>query len=582
MWEQPNQALREQFAEAVRIRMAAYSSTIVKTTDNSYRNSGQLNNPVINIETRRRLNKATNGLWETKPTYSAKTTFTRTQKSTGFLIGIASVICAILTPDLWFIGILAIFSTIYLGCVLLRGLIIACFSGCTEPPTPAEFAAIDENDLPDYSVLVALYKEANQVRRLTKSLDSLIWPKSKLDIKLVCEAIDHETISAIQALKLPSHFELVIVPDVMPRTKPKALNYALSACRGEYLVLYDAEDSPNPFQLLEAHQNFKRHDPSVACLQAPLLIHNHNQSWLTGLFALEYCTLFRGILPVLARWKMPLPLGGTSNHFKTAILKTVGGWDPYNVTEDADLGLRLGREGFRSHVISLPTWEEAPPDLKNWIPQRTRWLKGWMQTILVHSRNPTTLISDIGLPAFLTFHFLMTSIVLSSLLHPIFLTLFLIQLMDPWSLLHSTGDMVLLVSVFIMVGGYSTYGAMAYMLVEASRMNKLKIWIPVIPIYWLLIALAGWRAAIQLVTHPHYWEKTKHGLANSSSDITLMDKRDCSTENMVSQIPFVEEPDEVKNNSPNDTVCGVDSSNVDSSDTRYGLRGMPECCSSWG
>ena len=467
------------------------------------------------------LHQAIYGLYSQSPHFSAARTTTTGQKAAMVAAALLIAWSAMADPLRLQWTAIWLCTAIYLGCVLFRGLILA---GYRSPRPPMDPAADPSDELPLYTILVALYREANQVGQLCANLKAIQWPETRLEIKLICETVDGETIAALRALELPAHFEIVLVPNAQPRTKPKALNFALQRCRGKYLVLYDAEDHPDPYQLLEAYQTFSRHDPSLACLQAPLLIHNHRQSWLTGLFALEYCTLFMGILPVLAAWRVPLPLGGTSNHFKTDILKKVGGWDPFNVTEDADLGLRLARYGYRSDVLRRPTWEEAPPTINHWLPQRTRWLKGWMQTILVHSRDPLKLAGEIGWRSFLTFHLLMTSIVLSSLLHPLFLLVLGLQLFNPAALLHATGGVGLALSIFIMVGGYTTYAAMAHMVLDQTRMHGLKKWIGLIPVYWLLIALAGWRAAAQLIIRPHYWEKTKHGLANPQSDTTL--KRD--------------------------------------------------------
>jgi len=207
-----------------------------------------------------------------------------------------------------------------------------------------------KDGLPCYTVMVALYREAAVAEQPIASLVRLDWPPSLLDIKLVCEADDQETIAALKALKPARYFEIVEVPLAAPRTKPKALTYALAAARGEFLAVYDAEDRPHPQQLREAHARFRASPPELACLQAPLIITNARDSWISALFSLEYSGLFRGLLPMLARREMPLPLGGTSNHFRTDALRKAGGWDPFNVTEDADLGFRLDRLGTVSLI----------------------------------------------------------------------------------------------------------------------------------------------------------------------------------------------------------------------------------------
>lgn len=457
------------------------------------------------------LNQSIHNLSNTLPHYSAKNTFS-TWQLIALLLSFLTMGWLIYTNNQNALLVcMMLLSVFYTASILLRGLLLASFT----PASHLTKEVIPTNDdlLPTYSVLVALYKEANQVEALTQSLWQLDWPKHKLDIKLICEADDYETIEAILDAKLPPCFELVQVTPAYPRTKPKALNYALPLCRGEYLVLYDAEDQPSPGQLKEAYAKFLTEDEKLACLQAPLHIHNHHQTWLSAMFAIEYITLFSGILPVLAKWNVPIPLGGTSNHFKTKILKNIGAWDPYNVTEDADLGVRLFREGYRCSTITQPTYEEAPPEFIPWIKQRTRWLKGWMQTVLVHSRNPLHCLSDMGLKNMLAFHLLLTSIIISALIHPLFLGIIIWQLISLGTPAAGGVDVLLVAtSVFNLVGGYTTYGLLAYAVLKTSRYNSFSRLLFTFPFYWLLISLAGWRAFVHLIVKPHEWEKTPHGL----------------------------------------------------------------------
>jgi cellulose synthase/poly-beta-1,6-N-acetylglucosamine synthase-like glycosyltransferase len=244
--------------------------------------------------------------------------------------------------------------------------------------SPPRLESIPADTLPFYSVLVALHREATVVPQLVEALRRIDWPKSKLEVKLVCEADDRQTLDAIAAKRLPPHFEVVHVPPSLPRTKPKALNFAVPLIKGDFVVLYDAEDRPHPLQLREAWLRFKHGAKTLACVQAPLEISNGTKGVIPLLFAFEYAALFRGLLPWLSGRRMILPLGGTSNHFRVSALKAVGCWDPHNVTEDADLGMRLVRFGYSSETISLPTLEDAPEAWSIWLPQRTRWFKGWM------------------------------------------------------------------------------------------------------------------------------------------------------------------------------------------------------------
>ena len=119
----------------------------------------------------------------------------------------------------------------------------------------------------------------------------------------------------------------------------------------------------------------------LGCRQARLNIYNSRTSWLTRQFTIEYTALFDCILPTLERFELPVPLGGTSNHFRRDVLDAVVGWDPYNVHEDADPGIRLARAGWHVGILGSTTWEEAPPTFRIWLGQRKRWLKGWMRPV---------------------------------------------------------------------------------------------------------------------------------------------------------------------------------------------------------
>ncbi|MCB1510114.1 MAG: glycosyltransferase, partial [Hyphomicrobiaceae bacterium] len=246
-------------------------------------------------------------------------------------------------------------------------------------------AKVRDQTLPVYSVLVPLFREAEVLPGLVRALYRLDYPPEKLDILIILEAVDAETLAVAKSLGLPGHFRIVIVPDGAPRTKPKALNFALRFARGAFVTVFDAEDVPEPTQLLDAVDAFRRaRGRRLGCVQARLNIYNHRSSWLAAQFTLEYSALFDGMLPALQRLRLPIPLGGTSNHFPRSILDELGGWDPFNVTEDADLGIRLARAGYEIEMLASTTWEEAPATIRDWLPQRTRWLKGWMQTYLVH------------------------------------------------------------------------------------------------------------------------------------------------------------------------------------------------------
>lgn len=366
------------------------------------------------------------------------------------------------------------------------------------------------HDLPVYTVLVPLYKEAGIVRQLIQALSALNWPVAKLDIKLICEADDSETLAALSRHKLPAQFEVLKVPSIGPRTKPKALNYALQFARGEYLVVYDAEDRPHRDQLLEAWQAFRRGGSDLACLQAPLVIGNFSCNYLTRYFSFEYAGLFRGLLPWLSRRGAVMPLGGTSNHLRRKVLQKVGGWDSYNVTEDADLGMRLARFGYRVDVINRPTTEDAPENYKDWKTQRTRWFKGWMQTWLVHMRSPVQTCRQLGAARFSLYLLYTTGLLLSALLHPFMLVSLIWGVALTISGYHDQS--VVAAISFNGLNLLTAYLSFHLLCQKTLRYEEKRRYFYLwgVPLYWLLLSVASWRAFYQMFTAPHHWEKTPH------------------------------------------------------------------------
>jgi cellulose synthase/poly-beta-1,6-N-acetylglucosamine synthase-like glycosyltransferase len=360
---------------------------------------------------------------------------------------------------------------------------------------------------------VPLRDEAAVVPELVEALRRLNWPRSRLDVKILLEADDRATIAAARRAATEPWCELIIVPPVGPRTKPKALAFALPLCRGEFVTVYDAEDRPNPLQLREAFAVFRRSPADLVCLQSPLVIDNRTPNWLSRSFAVEYAALFDALLPVLARWRMPLPLGGTSNHFRHAALMKAGGWDPFNVTEDADLGVRLARLGYRCATLELPTLEDAPTSLGTWRRQRTRWFKGWMQTWLVHTRHPIRLARELGPIGFLGFNLVSTGLIVSSLVYPLYLFLLLTARVDP---LHFWGDggplaaSLFGLNLFNLGAAYIAMGLLGYRALRLRGKQRDAGAILLLPLYWLVASFASYRAVFQLLTKPFVWEKTPH------------------------------------------------------------------------
>lgn len=323
------------------------------------------------------------------------------------------------------------------------------------------------------------------------------------------ETASPRTIKAVEQELDYLPFTLVKVPDGLPRTKPKAINFALPLARGEHVVVYDAEDIPHPNQLRMAATLFAQ-QPEIDCFQAELLIDNSGENALASLFATEYAAQFGLIMPALAEFDMPMPLGGTSNHFRISSLRHVGGWDSFNVTEDADLGMRLARIGMRCAILPSATREEAPIDIWPWVKQRTRWMKGWMQTLLVHSSQLRLLQLQLGWRDFLFFYLYIGGMVFAAPMHGIFLVKFTCEA------LYYQGDLPARLAhawpYFIVLS--MTYGsALISGILGLIRVRKplLIIYQLLLPFYWILTSIAALRAAWQLAVDPFSWEKTTHG-----------------------------------------------------------------------
>ncbi len=395
--------------------------------------------------------------------------------------------------------------------------------------TPAEVGALQPAELPVFTVLVPLYKEANIVGRLLTALGKLDYPADKLDIKLLVEVDDIETAAACRRIGLPAHIELLVVPDGTPRTKPRACNYGLEKARGDLLVIFDAEDRPDPDQLRKAVLAFRRVPAEVVCLQAKLNYFNARQNWLTCFFALEYTVWFELFLPGLHRIHAPIPLGGTSNHFRVEPLRRLGGWDPYNVTEDCDLGIRLARCGFRTMILDSTTWEEANSHFWNWVRQRSRWVKGYLQTHWVHTRGAGEPWRDLGVRGSLGFLFTVGGQVLTQLLNPFYWLILAAWCVWQWRLVYFDlaphGGYTLWSKVSWVFFGLTLLLVAAnllFILINAAACIRRRWWflLPyalLSPIYWAMISLAAWKGVLQLAWNPFYWEKTVHGLDDADA-----------------------------------------------------------------
>jgi cellulose synthase/poly-beta-1,6-N-acetylglucosamine synthase-like glycosyltransferase len=461
--------------------------------------------------------RAVHELAELNPELSAKQVFTPGQIVFGYVLLTTLLLGLALSPIATLVALNVIMSVFYLGNFVFKSILVfvgGARASDTDDIIAIEARALSDEELPVFTVLVPMYKEPAMLPMLAQSLRELDYPLGKLDIKLVLEASDVETIEVASKLGLEGVFEVIRVPPSHPQTKPKACNFALQFARGEFLVIYDAEDRPEPDQLRKVVATFRQSPPNTACLQCRLSYFNSDENWLTRMFTLDYALWFDQMLPGLERLEVPIPLGGTSNHFKIEVLRELHGWDPFNVTEDADLGIRLTQKGYRVGVVDSTTFEEASCHAGNWIRQRSRWMKGYMQTFLVHTRRPLHLTRTIGPLGFIGFVFFIGGTVLSGLFNPIFWLLYVGWLAAAFSGLEAVFPKPLLfLSLFNLLAGN---GALVFLNMLAPIRRG---WLDLIPYsltspgYWVMISVAAYRGFWQLLSNPFYWEKTQHGVS---------------------------------------------------------------------
>jgi cellulose synthase/poly-beta-1,6-N-acetylglucosamine synthase-like glycosyltransferase len=386
-----------------------------------------------------------------------------------------------------------------------------------EVVTKEEVKAVKNDTLPVYTILLPVYKEDKLIRKLIWNLRSLDYPRGKLDVKLLIEEDDDKTLNAVRNLDFPANFETIVVPFHMPKTKPKACNYGLFFCKGIYLTIYDAEDVPDSDQLKKVVSLFRKLPKDYVVLQGALNYFNKNENLLTRMFTLEYSYWFDYMLPGLQSLDVPIPLGGTSNHFKLDKLKELGGWDPFNVTEDADLGVRVFEKRYKVGVVNSTTLEEANNEPFNWIRQRSRWIKGYMQTLLVHMRNPVRLVNKIGWRGFFGFNFFVGFTPITFLLYPVLLGFYIIYIIfDLQTVRVLFPDWVLYISIFNFVAGNTLMIYVNMLAVFKRRFYELILFALVNPFYWLMHSIAAYKGLWQLIYKPFYWEKTNHGLTKMS------------------------------------------------------------------
>ncbi len=431
----------------------------------------------------------------------------------------AMMLALFLTP-LWTITVamLLVFITLAMSTTLKLAALIAQMSRISESPPEGHSPPRPPFPLPKVSVLVPLFKEENITEKLIQRLSVLTYPKSLLEVVLVLEAHDTVTRDTIKRTKLPSWMNVIEVPSAGDlTTKPRALNYALDFCQGSVIGVWDAEDAPEPDQIEKIVTRFQDAPKNVACLQGVLDYYNPRTNWLSRCFAIEYATWWRMVLPGIGRLGLVLPLGGTTLFFRREILKELCGWDAHNVTEDADLGVRLARHGYVTELVPTVTYEEANCRAWPWVKQRSRWLKGFLITWLVHMRTPRALLKDLGLVRFLgvqtllfatfaqfTFAPLLWSfwVTLAGFKHPVALTL---------------GDPTALFMAWFFFASAVLNLTISMLAVSRKEHRHLMLYVLTLPLYFPMAAISAYKALKEMVLEPFYWDKTQHGITSETN-----------------------------------------------------------------
>lgn len=461
------------------------------------------------------IDRAVHGLFYMNPEYSASLVFSKGQVIIMGILLYASLIWIYYDAISYFVFLIFLVQVFYVFAILFK-LVISLAGTKSEMQqfvTEEEVKNLSDKDLPVYTVLVPVYKEPEVISILINSLKKMDYPQNKLDVILLLEEDDKETYEAAKAQNPPANWRFIIVPPSLPKTKPKACNYGLFFARGKYLTIYDAEDIPEPDQLKKAVIAFKKGGDDYICFQAALNYFNKDENFLTKMFTLEYSYWFDYLLPGLYNLKLPIPLGGTSNHFHVEKLREIGAWDPFNTTEDADLGVRAFARNYKVGVINSTTYEEANARVKNWIKQRSRWIKGYMQTWLVHARNSRRLYKSVGLRGFIAFHLLIGGTPFTFLVNPIMWFIFIFWLLTQTKAIDVFfPPAVLYLSLFNLLFGNFLGIYLNMLAVFRRKYYELLPYALLNPIYWMLHSIASYKALYELFTKPFYWQKTQHGI----------------------------------------------------------------------
>jgi cellulose synthase/poly-beta-1,6-N-acetylglucosamine synthase-like glycosyltransferase len=448
---------------------------------------------------------------------SALQVITSSQLTVLALLGVCWMAGLLLLHIVVFTITLSILTTLYIFGFITSGILATkSFSGISgEHIDEGDITALDELGVewPTYTVLCPLYKETAIVPQFVEAMKSLDYPAEKLQVLFLTEENDSETRAALYSMRLPAGFTVLTVPKGSPQTKPRACNFGLLQAKGQFIVIFDAEDKPEPYQLKKAVLAFANLGSEIACVQAKLNYYNTRQNLLTRWFTAEYSTWFDIMLPGLQQSSFSLPLGGTSNHFRTEVLRALGGWDAFNVTEDCDLGLRISQYGLKTAVLDSTTYEEATSRVKTWLFQRSRWIKGYLQTYLVHMRHPLQMLQQKHLRKFISLQIIVGAWTVVLLINPLMWALTLIYiLLRPvhlYSLLFP--GPILYMGAFCLIFGNFFYVYVHLIGCVRRKEHDLIKWVLLIPLYWVMMSISAYIAFYQLLVKPHYWEKTQHG-----------------------------------------------------------------------
>ncbi|MCW3781292.1 glycosyltransferase [Defluviimonas salinarum] len=431
---------------------------------------------------------------------------------------LAALACGTLAAPAATFALLTLWAVISLASG--TGLKLACFlSEYRARPAPLPASRPGPERLPVVSVMVPLFRENDIAPRIIRRIGRIDYPKELLDILLVVEEDDHQTQEALAQRDLPRWMRVIVVPNGTVRTKPRALNYALDFCRGAIVGVWDAEDAPEPGQIRKVVRGFHDHGPEVACLQGILDFYDVRHNWLTRCFTIEYAAWFRAVLPGLARLGFVVPLGGTTLFFRREAIETLGGWDAHNVTEDADLGLRLARRGYRTEMIDAVTEEEPNARVRTWIRQRSRWQKGYAMTWASHMRDPARLWRDLGARRFWGVQILFLGSLSHSLMAPVLWSFWLLTLGRSHAFAGAwpVGLTAALIALFVAAEGVNL--AVGVWATRGPGHRHLMKWVPTLQLYYPLGTLSAFKGLYEWVARPFFWDKTAHGVLAAGADV---------------------------------------------------------------